>query len=223
LLQPFLQRLHGERIILASGSPRRKQILENIGLKIDVIPSKFEENLDKSSFEFPYDYVKRSAHLKALDTLNSLVEENSRPHPFLVIGADTIVTLDRKIIEKPQDKQHAFDMLSSLSSRSHIVYTGVTLMLPRPEFADLSLPDNLRFDVDSFHAATDVEFDDLNAETIWAYVESGEPMDKAGGYGIQAVGGTLVKGIHGDYFNVMGFPLNMFANHLVDICRKRFC
>jgi len=224
MLQPFLDKLNAERIILASGSPRRKQILENIGLKIEIVPSEFEENLDKSAFPHPQDYVTRSALLKALDTAKTVMSsktDSGKRLPFLIIGADTVVTRDDKIIEKPHNRQHAFDMLSSLADRNHSVYTGVALLLPNREFTDEHLPVDSKYELVQFHAQTEVEFDEITPEMIWAYVDTGEPMDKAGGYGIQGIGGTLVKGIHGDYFNVMGFPLNLFAKHLVDICSRK--
>jgi len=131
--------------------------------------------------------------------------------------------MNGQIFEKPRDKKDAVDMLGLLSGRRHTVYTGVALLIPiHNNFSNRSLPDERRFEIDLFHAATEVEFDELDVETIQAYVESGEPMDKAGGYGIQALGGTLVKGIHGDYFNVMGFPLNLFARHLVEIWKTKW-
>jgi len=219
MLQSFMPRLRAERIILASSSLQRKQILENIGLKVDIIPSAFEENLDKSSFEKPSDYVRNTALFKALDTARTLAVDSVRP--FLVIGADTVVTMDERIYEKPSSRQDAFDMLSSFSGRSHSVCTGVALLTPSLKFSEFSLPVDQRYEVELFHALTDVEFEEMDAETVWAYVDSGEPMDKAGGYGIQTLGGTLVKGIHGDYFNVMGFPVNLFSRHLVYILRRK--
>lgn len=217
MLQPYMHQLLEKRIILASTSPRRKQILDNIGLKVEVIPSTFEENLDKSKFEHPWDYVKENAAMKALITAKSLLHDKQLP--FLVIGADTVVTLDDVIYEKPRSREEAFDMLTRFSCRTHTVYTGLALVTFLEECKDESLSDERRFMIDRFHCGTDVEFEEISPETIWSYIDTGEPMDKAGGYGIQAAGGTLVRGIRGDYFNVMGFPLNLFARHLARLCK----
>ena len=121
---------------------------------------------------------------------------------LLIIGADTVVELDNLIYEKPKDKQDAFDMLKKLSDRSHFVSTGVTL---------IKKSESNEFQFHSFSETSLVEFSDLNDETIRAYVDSEEPMDKAGSYGIQGLGSTLVKSINGDFFNVEGFPAHRFA------------
>jgi septum formation protein len=215
MLQPFMHILRTKRIVLASTSPRRKQILENIGLDVEVVPSNFEENLDKSSFKYPYDYVQENALQKTLNVARQTVHDSIRPS--LLIGADTVVTMDNKIFEKPTDTSDAFRMLSQFSGRSHFVYTGVALVIPKPGDAMktvCSVADDDMFYIDKFFAKTEVEFDTISPDAINAYVESGEPMDKAGGYGIQAMGGTLIRAIHGDYFNVMGFPVHLFAKHL---------
>lgn len=201
--------LASQRIVLASGSPRRKQILENIGLKFEVIPSGYEENLDKSLFKHPHEYVLETAKHKTLEVAERL--KNDKKAPDLVIGADTVVTMDGKIFEKPKDEDDAFQMLSGFSGRCHTVITGVILVSPKK---------GQGFDIKSFHEATEVEFDEVTPEVVRAYIATGEPMDKAGGYGIQAVGGTLVKGIKGDYFNVMGFPLHHFAKRLLEKCQN---
>ncbi|ELU04327.1 hypothetical protein CAPTEDRAFT_117136 [Capitella teleta] len=208
MLEPLMHRLATQRIVLASGSPRRKLILENIGLKFEVVPSTFEENLRKEDFEFPFDYVKETAKGKALEVAKRLAKD-ARP-PDLIIGSDTVVTMDNKIYEKPVDKEHAFQMISSYMGRSHTVYTGVVMLTPKKGNWD-------DFNITSFHAGTDVTFAEVDSDTIRKYIDTGEPMDKAGGYGIQAAGGTLISGINGDYFNVMGFPLHLFAKHLVQI------
>ncbi len=118
----------------------------------------------------------------------------------LVIGSDTVVTFDGAIFGKPRDVADAVSMLSQLSGRSHDVFTGVCLIgMSREQI---------------FSERTRVHFSDLSKDVIDGYVASGEPMDKAGSYGIQALGGTLVEGIEGDYFNVVGFPLNKFCREL---------
>ncbi|KAM7443891.1 hypothetical protein ABFA07_007460 [Porites harrisoni] len=201
MLEPILDVLSSQRIILASSSPRRSEILRKIGLKFDVIPSNFEENLDKSAFKHPYEYVLENSRQKALevaDRTNKVDKDN------LVIGADTVVVLNEKILEKPKDKENAYEMLKSLSGRDHKVFSGVTLV--QRDCKDLK-----DSKITQFYEETLVSFGELTDDVIHGYIKTGEPMDKAGSYGIQGIGGTLVKSIHGDYFNVMGFPLHHFC------------
>ncbi|KAK2184778.1 hypothetical protein NP493_253g03070 [Ridgeia piscesae] len=210
MLQPIIQKLQMKRIILASGSPRRKEILQNMGLKFEVVPSTFEEDLDKSSFSHPYEYVMENAKQKTLEVAKRLSSDQRCPD--LLIGADTVVAMEDEIFEKPTSKQKAFEMLSRLSGRTHTVYTGVVLVTPDTD--DLKTGTD-QFHVNAFHEATDVKFGILPDEVIQAYIATGEPMDKAGAYGIQAVGGSLVEAVHGDYFNVVGFPLHHFCKQLL--------
>jgi septum formation protein len=123
-----------------------------------------------------------------------------------VIGSDTVVVLDGKILEKPTSKENAFEMLKSLSGKSHYVCTGVALI-------------SSDFQINFSHSTT-VEFDELSEETIQAYIDTKEPMDKAGSYGIQAIGGSFVKRIDGCFYNVMGFPLHSFCTHLREVYGK---
>ena len=132
----------------------------------------------------------------------------------MVIGSDTIVTYDGKIYGKPKDKEDAIRVLKELSGKVHSVISGVVILSNHTKDG----PSQKMIEY-SFHAVTKVEFDDLADDVIKAYVETGEPMDKAGGYGIQAIGGTLVKRIDGDYYNVVGFPLNMFCKAVTNMYR----
>lgn len=209
--------LNAQRIVLASGSPRRKQILENVGLKFEVIPSTFEETLDKSKFPNPVDYVLETATHKTLQVAKTVKTTKSTSIPNLVIGADTIVSMNGKIYEKPRDKEDAFQMLSGFSGKNHVVYTGVVLITPASScFKGAGdCIDGMR--IHKFHEETEVTMAQLTPEIIGAYIETGEPMDKAGGYGIQAIGGTLVEKVHGDFFNVMGFPLCRFSQELLKL------
>ncbi|XP_071078733.1 probable bifunctional dTTP/UTP pyrophosphatase/methyltransferase protein [Haliotis cracherodii] len=217
MLQPIMHVLNVQRIILASGSPRRKQILQNIGLQFEAVPSTFEENLDKSLFPHPSDYVKENARLKALEVANKLAGDQIVPD--LVIGADTVVAMDNTIYEKPKSRDDAINMLTGFSGRSHTVYTGMALVSPLQSSVITSgeVTEDGKFRLNLFHEATDVMMTDLTEEVVKMYIDTGEPMDKAGGYGIQAIGGTLVKGIRGDYFNVMGFPLHSFSRTLASL------
>ncbi|KAF0303300.1 N-acetylserotonin O-methyltransferase-like protein [Amphibalanus amphitrite] len=125
--------------------------------------------------------------------------------PELVIGADTVVTLDGHVYGKPVDKQDAFNMISKFSGRTHHVYTGVAV-LRRLQYG--------RWATDRFAEVTAVHMDTLPADVIHSYVNTSEPMDKAGGYGIQAMGGTFISGIEGDYYNVVGLPIHRLCKLL---------
>ncbi|XP_065058753.1 probable bifunctional dTTP/UTP pyrophosphatase/methyltransferase protein [Rhopilema esculentum] len=204
MLQPTLDGLSKFRLILASGSPRRKEILANANLKMEIVPSTFEENLDKSQFAHPSDYVKENSKQKAIEVFNRL--NSGTKCPDLVVGADTVVVLGDTILEKPKSSENAFTMLKSLGGLKHEVYSGITFLWPRKASSD--------FLIKQFHECTRVEFGELTDDVIIEYVKTGEPLDKAGGYGIQGLGGTLVKSIEGDYYNVVGFPLYSFCKEL---------
>ena len=216
MLQPILKELNLSRIVLASGSPRRKEILSSAGICLEIIPSVFEENLDKSLFKHPSDYAKENAKQKALEVASRLLSDN-RPAD-LVIGVDTIVVKDSNILEKPKTEAKALEMLNMLHGTIHKVYSGVTFVS-----VDLSDSSNTskHFKFQQFVECTEVEFAELSDEVIRSYVKTGEPLDKAGGYGIQGIGGTLVKSIKGDYFNVVGFPLHRFCCELQNWYKNR--
>lgn len=179
------------KIILASASPRRKELLTLAGYAYDVVVSQCEEILPDGIT--PEKAVEELARQKAEDVF-------ARNTDALVIAADTVVALGNTILGKPKNEEDAFNMLTSLSGRCHTVYTGVCLMKDGR--------------TDIFHVATEVEFYALTEDEIRRYIASGEPMDKAGAYGIQGKGFVLVKGIHGDYFNVVGLPLAETVRHL---------
>ncbi|NXV81330.1 ASML protein, partial [Atlantisia rogersi] len=210
VLNPVLRKLVSKRVVLASASPRRQEILTNVGLRFEVVPSWFKETLEKSSFAAPYEYAVETAKQKALEVANRMHVKHLRT-PDVVIGADTIVTVDEEILEKPVDKQDAYRMLSRLSGKEHSVFTGVAIVHCS------SKGNQLETEVTDFYEETKVKFSDLSEELLWEYIHSGEPMDKAGGYGIQALGGMLVEYVHGDFLNVVGFPLNHFCKKLAEL------
>jgi len=214
MLEPLKHVLSQQRIILCSNSPRRKELLNQIGLKFEVVPSTFEENLDKSSFNHPSSYVKENAKQKAIDVWKRLsVDQNN--HPDLLISADTIVTMDNKIYEKPKDEEDAIDMLSTLSGNKHTVFTGVALLTKSQSSSSESNESNYK--VTTFHEGTDVFVAQLTPEIIRSYVNTKEPLDKAGAYGIQGIGSTLIESIKGCYFNVMGLPVYSLSKELYHI------
>lgn len=177
-------------IILASASPRRKELMEKAGFEITIIPAGCQEKADPGSAA---EVVKTLAVQKAEWVAKSI--KDKYPADTIVIGADTVVALDETILGKPKDKEDAFSMLKTLSGKEHQVYTGVSI---------ISLDGSIR---EGFVSCTRVKFYDLTDEEIKDYVETGEPMDKAGAYGIQGKGGMLVEGITGDYSNVVGLPI----------------
>ena len=177
------------KVILASKSPRRVEILEKIDKEFEVVQSNFDEN----TIDFKGDiekYVKDLSRNKAIEVSKRLNE------PSIVIAADTVVFQNGKVLEKPKNEEDAFSMLSSLSGNTHKVYSGICLIN--------TYDDTVVTDCD----CTEVRFSELNPRQIRNYINSGEPMDKAGAYGIQGLGGAFVEGIKGCYYNVMGLPLN---------------
>ncbi|XP_051938439.1 probable bifunctional dTTP/UTP pyrophosphatase/methyltransferase protein isoform X1 [Hippocampus zosterae] len=214
VLNPVISKLVGKLVVLASASPRRLEILRNAGLRFEVVPSWFKETLDKRLFKAPQQYAVETAKQKALEVARRM-PCNHLKTPDIVIGADTIVTVDGMILEKPHDKQDAYRMLSLLSGKEHSVFTGVAIVLCYEN------PNDEDYQVIDFYEETKVKFADLSEDMLWEYINSGEPMDKAGGYGIQALGGMLVEYVHGDFLNVVGFPLNHFCKQLDQIYNKQ--
>jgi len=175
------------KLILASGSPRRIELLKMLGCKFQIIPSKVEEKINPRLS--PIQNVKRLSRLKALDVASKISEG-------IVIAADTIVVLDKKILGKPKTKKEAKEMLEKLSGKEHRVITGLAVVDAKTKKA-----------LQDFVTAR-VKFRELNKDLIKKYIATGEPLDKAGAYGIQGKGALLVESIKGDYFNVVGLPLN---------------
>ncbi|MFH5831823.1 Maf family protein [Halalkalibaculum sp. DA3122] len=187
-------------IILASGSPRRKRLLEQLNLDFEVQASNASETYNPDLP--PEEIVQNLALRKARQ-----VAGEHRGSDQLVIGADTIVVFGQSILEKPATLREAEQMLRTLSGNTHQVLTGVALV-------KTSSPGNKQ-EILTFFQSTDVVFGELDEIEIQQYVQSGLPMDKAGAYGIQDEGGSLfVKRINGDYYNVVGFPLRLFYQKL---------
>lgn len=179
-------------IILASQSPRRKELLTRMGLSFRVVVSDIDEHMERS---LPPDKLVESISAEKARAVQPLTAPDS-----LIVAADTVVVLDGTVLGKPADEADARRMLSLLSGREHQVYTGFTILQ--------------RDHIHSQSEETFVTFRPLTEEEIAAYVSSGEPLDKAGAYGIQGLGSMLVQGIRGDYFNVMGLPVCAFGQAL---------
>ena len=172
------------KIVLASGSPRRRELLTQAGIDYIVDPADIEENTSET---IPSRVVEDLSRQKALAVSKNHIGK-------YVLAADTVVAFDDKILGKPVDEEDAFNMLTALSGRTHQVYTGVTIV--RPDGS-----------VNTFSECTEVTMYHNSPEQIRAYIASKEPMDKAGAYGIQGLGAVLVERICGDYNNVVGLPL----------------
>ena len=185
-------------IVLASGSPRRKELLAKTGLKFSVVVSGGEEKAETSD---PAETVEKLSLDKASAVADLLQAEKE---PQLIIGADTVVACDGEILGKPSDREDAFRMLWKLQGQTHQVYTGVTLLLKKKH----------TWQAHTFSEKTDVQFYPVSREELLAYIETGEPMDKAGSYGIQGGFGIYVKGICGDYNNVVGLPVGRLVYEL---------
>lgn len=189
-----------EKIVLASASPRRRELLEQIGIKFDIVVSNEpEDEIDKTLP--PENYTSELALMKACNVAKKLT--GTKRKDSLIIAADTIVYSDGKILGKPKDIDDAYRILKGLSGKTHEVYTGICVMRLTDGYAT------------SKSVKTSVKFKELNDKTIKTYIKTGEPMDKAGAYGIQGRGAVLVEEICGDYFNVVGLPLSALYDVLI--------
>ena len=208
------------RLILASQSPRRTEILEMMGLagRFTASPSPLDEEklqIELSQQEIsPIDYARTLAERKA-HAYGAEALEISNDGVALIIGSDTIVDLDGRILEKPTNEEVAHSMLSSLSGNWHQVHTGVAVYAVGA--SKLSNDPELMF---SFTDTARVKFSNLSDKDIKAYIATKEPMDKAGSYGIQGIGGQLVERIEGDFFTVMGLPMHRLSKELTDVIRN---
>lgn len=188
------------KIYLASASPRRKELLKQVGISFKTMPSTVEEKITKIE---PQEFVEELSYQKAVDVCGRLTAENKED--FVVIGADTVVSCWGEILGKPKDKEDAVRMLKNLQGGSHQVYTGVTLAW---KYKDMSAM------FATFSECTDVTMYTMSEEEIKRYVDSGEPMDKAGAYAIQGLCATYIQGICGDYNNVVGLPVGRVCQEL---------
>jgi septum formation protein len=180
-------------IILASSSPRRRELLQAIGMPFTVLTSDVDETTPSGLT--PAEIVESLAVRKA----RAIAGKESTG---LVLGADTIVVMDEHVLGKPRDEADAFRMLQSLQGRAHTVYSGVAIIDAASGREEVA------------HCATAVRIRPLSEREIRSYIATGEPMDKAGSYAIQGIGATIVEGIEGDYFNVVGLPLRLTSELL---------
>jgi len=194
-----------KKIILASASPRRKQLLKSLNIDFEVIPSQIEESIDKENFSF--ELIEKLALEKAQDVADKT------DSPALVIGADTVVVIDEHILGKPENKEEAFKMLRLLSGRTHKVISAIAIV------------DKSTNKVITDHVISEVTFKNLTNSEIWSYIETGEPMDKAGAYAIQGLGNKFISSISGCYNNIVGISTGKLAEMLnqfgINVCLKQ--
>lgn len=177
------------KVILASGSPRRRELLEQAGIPFEIDTADVDETVEDTTL--PADYVMELSLRKAEAVAVSHAKD-------LVIGADTIVAFEDIILGKPKDESKAYEMLCMLAGKTHSVYTGVTMIYPDEDGKPVK---------ETFHVRTDVTMYPPDEKLLREYASCGEPLDKAGAYGIQGKGALLVERIDGDYYNVMGLPI----------------
>lgn len=182
--------------ILSSSSERRQELLKRIIPEFIISPSNFDED----SIEFNGDvasYVMEISKGKVKDVIHNF------PDDSVVIGCDTVVYCQGKILGKPRDEKHAIDMLNLLSGKTHSVYSGITVAKGNKTISQ--------------NVCTNVKFSELTNEDVMSYIKSGEPFGKAGAYAIQGLGGVFIEEIHGCYYNVVGLPLNKLKHMLSEI------
>lgn len=191
--------LKGEPVFLASNSPRRRKLLEDTGLVFDIQPVETDEKLDAS---LPVeDAVVELSRLKASTAARNIARG-------WIIGADTVVVLDNQVFGKPRSAAEAEKMIRSLSGRTHRVITGFTI-LHSPGMESIS-----------DFASTEVVFHSLSDDDIKGYIDTGEYVDKAGGYGAQGIGGLLIDGYEGCFFNVVGLPLSKLRRSWIELSQR---
>ena len=188
------------RYVLASGSPRRKELLSKVIPEYEVIPATGEE---EATADEPSELVEKLSFQKASEIFHKIFTNES--DRLVVIGADTVVSYNRKVLGKPKNRQDARDMISALSGSTHAVYTGVTVMYVDEDGSEKSF---------TFNEETLVDVSKMTEDEIEAYVATGESDDKAGGYGVQGLFAIFIEGIKGDYYNVVGLPISRLYHEM---------
>lgn len=191
-----------KKVILGSASPRRKELLAQIGVEFEIKTSSAEEFYTST---VPEEIVKELALQKAENVVSELQNETGDLKDMIVIGADTIVALDHEILGKPKDEEDAFRMISELQGRAHQVFTGTALLI---------FDENGEKTIVNHAVETKVYVNPMNNDEINRYIDSKEPMDKAGAYGIQGGFAAFIDKIEGDYYNVVGLPVSYLYKEL---------
>lgn len=202
MLAPFRDQLDKMKIILGSSSPRRRELLGK-ECNFEVVPSNFDEStINPSMFANPSEFVRVQAQKKCEEIVPRVKDAD------LILTADTIVFLDNQILGKPGTHEKAYEMIKMLNNRSHLVETGVYIIMPKKGKSC------------SFSVKTAVYFDNLSDTVIRAYADSDDPLDKAGAYGYQSGAMSLIKKIDGDYANVVGLPINEVCKQIAKLLQE---
>lgn len=204
---PVIRKILNQPLILASASPRRRELLTKADIPFTVMPADIEEVIVDGE---PADVAEEISSYKAEYVADKLINEEERDS-FVILSADTIVTVDGKILGKPRDEEEAFNVLKTLQGREHEVYTGVTIAVKHPG-------KNVHYR--QFNEKTRVKIYPVSDEQIRDYISTGEPMDKAGSYAIQGSFAKYIKSIKGDYSNVVGLPVGRVFKELKQFLRK---
>lgn len=186
--------MENKKIVLASASPRRKELLDTIKLQFEIIPADIDETLESDRFSL--DVIEKLALDKALDVSKRI------NYPALIIGSDTVVVINDQVLGKPKDKEDAFSMLKMLNGKTHKVISAIAIYNTAQ---DKTLVDSV---------SSEVTFREMTDKEITNYIDSGEPMDKAGAYAIQGIGGIFVSSICGCYSNIVGISVFKLAEML---------
>ncbi len=204
---PGVARILNKPLILASASPRRRELLKKADIPFTVMPADIEEVIVAGE---PADVAEEISSYKAEYVAEKLIKEKKQDS-FVILSADTIVTVDGKVLGKPRDEEEAFKVLKELQGREHEVYTGVTIAVKHPG-------KNVHYK--QFHEKTRVKIYPVSDEQIRDYISTGEPLDKAGSYAIQGSFAKYIKSIKGDYSNVVGLPVGRVFKELRQFLRK---
>lgn len=194
------------RVVLASGSPRRKEILTNLGVKFEAVPSGKEEKM--SDDIAPSELVKGLAKMKGSDIaeqLTATADKENGGEPVVVIGSDTVVAYGGKVLGKPKGREGAYDMIKMLAGNTHTVFTGVYIFIRKEDGSEEEV---------NFSVGTEVDVYPMTEAEINAYIDTPEPYDKAGAYAIQGLFAPYIKGVRGDYYTIVGFPIGSIVHEL---------
>lgn len=206
---PIYKALSDKVVVLASASPRRREILESMGIKFSVVTTLKPDENDPTKYKTRADYVVDTASMKAQEVFDRCESDPTLPNADIVIGADTVVVQDECVLEKPKDKEDALRMLGQLSGKTHYAITGVQIIYKKKDGT---------VEKQQFYEKTNVKFCEIDTETMNAYVDSGESFDKAGAYAIQGSASFLfVDSIEGDIWAVVGLPKNHLFRELIKI------
>ena len=187
-------------VILASASPRRQQLLSKLVHHFDIIPSTIDEKIIKDTENIPAELVKKLSSEKAFDVFHKKYQKNDKE--FTVIGSDTVVYFNGIVLGKPADRSNAVSMLSALQNKSNDVYTGTTIIIKKEH----------SIIVETFYTKSTVYFKPMSYNDIQNYVNTKEPLDKAGAYAIQGEGQKYLRGFEGDYHAIVGLDIKKIAN-----------